>query len=555
MADVARTAAGVGEQLTIVAGLRWQMFRNSLRTTSGRFDLLARTALGAGTAVIAAGIGAGLGVASYLCVARGSWRLLALPLWAVFLTWQVMPLLLAASGSSFDSRSLLRYPLRFSVFFLLSLVSAGFDPPVAAALLWLVCIAAAIVLARPDLLGSTLLVVTLFALMNLLLNGAVFSWLERWMARRRTREALLAILLLGFLSLQLAVALEARLGKRLAPFLNAVLPALQFLPPSLASKAVAGAARGQPSSVVSSAGLLAAYALALGLLLGRRLRAQYFGEDAGETQAPAIPEARQPGTLRAEVSRRMAWRWPGISSAAAAVFEKEFRYLFRNTATLLLLVLPLILTAFFMLAWGAPRERSGLLSRSPDLAFPAAVAYMFLIVSQLAYNSFAYEGRGVQLLFVAPIRFRDVLLGKNLMLGLLLAAESAAVWVVMGFLFRPPGAMMVLTTYAALLFSTLMQCLVGNWLSIRFPRRMEFGQTRRRVAGVTALIGIGLQVVLIALPAGFYLLARLIGRPWLVPAVFLGLSAAALRVYVATLDYFSRFAAEKREVLTAELSR
>jgi len=30
-----------------------------------------------------------------------------------------------------------------------------------------------------------------------------------------------------------------------------------------------------------------------------------------------------------------------------------------------------------------------------------------------AYNSFAYEGRGIKLYFTAPLRFRDVFLGKN----------------------------------------------------------------------------------------------------------------------------------------------
>jgi len=40
------------------------------------------------------------------------------------------------------------------------------------------------------------------------------------------------------------------------------------------------------------------------------------------------------------------------------------------------------------------------------------MAYLILILMAPAYNSFAYEGRGIQTYFTAPLRFRDVFLAR-----------------------------------------------------------------------------------------------------------------------------------------------
>lgn len=549
MADVVR-AARIGEQVGIIAGLRWRLFRNSLRTFSGRLDLLALILVGALTALFAAGIGAGLGIASYFFATRGQLGLLALPLWAVFSMWQFTPLMLVTSAAAFDFRNLLRFPLRFSVFFLLSLVYGLFDPGALTSLLWTACIATGILLARSDLWPWTLVVLAVFAAMNLVLSCMVFSWLQRLLAHRRARETLLAILLLCILGFQLFTAVGRNWEKSLAPYVATVLPVLQLIPPGLASRALAGAAQGDPWAVSAPAALLLTYALVFGVLLSRRLHAQYRGEDLGVTEAPAV--AATASSSSAPLATVASSFLPG---PVAAVFEKELRYVFRNTTMILNLILPLILIAFFAIAWSGPRQRPGLLTRSPELAFPSAVAYMFLILAPLAHNSFAFDGRGIQLLFVAPVRFRDVLLGKNLTLGLILAAETVVVWLVVSLLFRPPEAMIVIATFSVLLFAALVHLIVGNWLSLQFPRRLDFGQYRRRTAGVTVLLGLGLQVVLLGLAVIIYLLTRQLGQVWLVAVVFLALSGVTLRLYMVMLDRFDRLAANRREVLTSALAR
>jgi hypothetical protein len=92
----------MGQQVALVAGLRWRMFRNSLITTRGKMDFVARVLLGLLAAVWAVGTGVGLGIGAYFITARGKFVLLGIMFWVVFLLWQLMPLMVAASHPSFN---------------------------------------------------------------------------------------------------------------------------------------------------------------------------------------------------------------------------------------------------------------------------------------------------------------------------------------------------------------------------------------------------------------------------------------------------------------------
>ncbi len=551
MADVA-IAPGMREQVWLVAGLRWRIFRNALRSMSAKLDLLGLILSSVMGGIFVLSVGFGLGVASYTLVAHGRPGYLALPMLAVFLFWQFVPVLLATSGSAFDFRNLLRFPLRFPVFFALSLAYGLSDPAAVGSLIWLACIAWGIGLARLELLPVALLVLSVYAAMNLLLNRAIFTWLERLLARRRAREAFLAVFLLALFSFQLFVAVGTRWQKRFEPYVVAAMPLLKLLPPGLAGKALDGAALGKISDLGFSVFLLLVYSLGFVLLLERRLHAQFLGEDLGETQAP-IAVARAAPLAAAPSASLVSRLLPG---RVAALLEKEVRYLTRNTAVMLSLLVPLILILFFAVTWSTPRQRGqSPFPRWPELVFPGAVAYMLIIVTPFAHNSFAFEGKGVQLLFVAPIRLRDVLLAKNLTLGLVLILETALVWLEVALLKGPPSALAVTSTLLALAFFMLAHFLVGNWLSLQFPRRFEFGQFKRRVSGATMFIGLVAQLVLLGLAALILLVARVLGQMWMVPVIFLVLSATSLAAYVSTLDTFDRFADSRREALLTELCR
>ena len=538
-------------QLALIAGLRWRLFRNSLRSTSARLDLLGLIAAASLAGVFAAGIGLALGTGAYFAVVQGRPERLGLLLWAVFLLWHFLPVMLAGFSLYFDFRNLLRFPLRFSVLFLLSLAYGLADPAAVAGLFWLICIAAGLGMARLNLLPWAVLALAVFAAMNLLLSCLISSWIERLLARRRAREAFGALILLLLLSLQFSGIFAERWGRRAVPAVARLTPVLSVLPPGLAGKALAGGARGNAAEALVSTALLAGYGLACGLLLRRRIRAQYLGEDLGETPAPVTAQASS-----APAVSYTSFASAFLAGPVAAVCDKELRYLFRNAPMLLTLAVPVVLVAFLMPAWSRPRH-GPLRSAVPgELVFPIAVGYVLLLLTNLSQNCLAYDGRGIQLLFVAPVRFREVLLGKNLVHALVVAVETLVVWVAVSLTFGPPRTLMLLTTLAALLFATLINFAVGDLLSLYFPRRLEFGVFRRqRAAGMTVLIPLGTNLVVFAMAAFIFVGTGWLGRPWLAVAVFLGLSAAAWQAYKTVLESCSRIAADRREVLTEQLAR
>jgi ABC-2 type transport system permease protein len=170
-------------------------------------------------------------------------------------------------------------------------------------------------------------------------------------------------------------------------------------------------------------------------------------------------------------------------------------------------------------------------------------------------NNLAYEGRGVERLFLAPVKFRDVMLGKNLFHGALLVLDALIALVLVTVTGHPPSVLIVLATWAALLFAALIFLGVGNWLSLQFPRKFEFGVKRQRPSGLTMIISIGLFFAEMGVISGAAYLCIWLAGLWLLPLVYMVLSAAALVVYRHILEGTSRQAIMQRDALLEALSR
>lgn len=553
--------AGVGTQVGLIFELRWRLLCNALRTWRGRaefFAFLLMVVLGGLSAV---GIGIALGVGAFFGIAKDRPSFFVGALWAVFLCWLVAPVMLAGFAVEFEFRRLLQFPLRFSAFVLLSLAYGLADPPSLVALLWTACIAAGIAFARPELLTTALLVLGVFTAVNLLGNRLVISWVERLLSRKRTREAVVAVFVLAILGVQLFGALAERWEDKVEPVLERVAPVARILPPAVVGDAINSAAKGNRTALWLDSGLLAAYGLACAWLLGRRLRAQYAGEV--EETAGGTPALRTKGAVTE------GWYLPGLSGSVAAVCEKELRYTMRNGQTLLSLVIPLVIVLFFAIVWGNPKTIPEPLRRAPELFFPLAVGYAFLVLAPLMHNTFGFDGKGIQLLFLAPVRFQDVLLGKNLVHSLLILLETGLVWLLVSAFVTPPPAGITLFTLSAVLLVTFVHLIVGNWLSLLFPRQIEFGHFRKRTSQLNVLLGLITQVAVMGVVAGVYAQSisiarslgdqtRAVGAEWanaLAGTICFGLSAGAFFAYRASLNYIARTAFERQENLTAELCR
>jgi hypothetical protein len=550
VADVNVTQpAGLAKQILLVAGLRWRLLHNNLRRKQNRLDMFGLIVIGLVASVLVIGVCIALFEGAYDFVSGGRPGWLSLFFWGIFLWWQLFPIVVAGFGVSFEFRNLLRFPLRLSTFYLIGLAYGLGDFSGAAGLLWLLATAAGAAAARIVLLLPMLLVAALFLLMNVTLERLVGSWLERLLARRRSRELFFAGFILLMVSVQLLGPLMNRYGNAAGTSIAHLLPYFAPLPPTLAGSAIDAAANGRLATMFLDVGGVGLYVMAFSALLWVRFAAQYRGEELSQTAAASRTVQRASATRGAGSDGLRL-----LSPQLAAVVRKEFRYLMRNGfAGLLLFLPPILVFALISQATMLSGIRKGVPS---EVFFTGLVGYIILILMAPAYNSFAYENTGVQTYFTAPLRFRNVFLGKNFVQVTLIAAELTLCIAAFSYRVGLPSMPVFTATLAAIVFTVVGQLSIANWSSLSFPRKLAFGQVYgQRQSGMAVLVAFGAQILLFGISSAVLMLGRWTGDRWLPAKAFVLLAAAAVGGYMSSLDALTAYAEKKKEKLIEALCR
>ena len=540
-------------QLAAIAWLRWRLFVNALRTSRGVLELISRIVVSFAFAIGGLGGGFFMAVMASVFISEGKPGMLAVLLWPVFVFWQVFPIMATAFTNNPDASDLLRFPLGYRSYFLVRMAYGAFDPVTVLVGLWSLGILLGVGFAKPALLPWTLLVLMVFAAFNLLFMQMTFAWVERWLARRRTREIMGVLFVLLMLSFQLIGPLAGQFGKRARPgiqrFVELLAPAQGILPPGLAADAVAQAVLSKFMVAFSSLTLLCAFVLVIGYFLHVRLLAQYRGENLSEVAAvSALPKDR---------SLRLGWNLPGFATPVAAVFEKEVRYLLRSGPMLLTLIMPIFVLLVFRLGPMNPARHSGVVfTRAPEMAFPSAVAYTLLILTNLAYNNFGGDAGGIQFFYASPVSFREIVLAKNLTHAGILAMETVLAWIAVGILYGPPGLEVTIAALAGLLFAAPVNFSAGNLLSLYSPKKLDYSSFgRQRASQLTVLISLGVQLFVVGVGVAAFWIARRYGNFWIATMILLLLSGISLSAYGMILNRIDALARARRETLIAELCR
>lgn len=541
-------------QFAAIARLRWQLFRNSLRSRRGKAELFSSILIGTVFVVFGLGGSVGYGAGAYYFVSQNKAEWLAVLLWPVFFFWQFFPIMATTFTENMDSSAFLRFPLVYRAYFLVRLAYGLFDPATTVGSLWLLGIAGGIAVASPALFPWAVVVLLVFAAVNVLLTRVVFAWVERWLAQRRTREIFGVLVFLFFMAFQFVGPAIERYSHKQAPGL--VRAAEQFtmaqraLPPGVAAEAIASAASAHvPRTLLWLAGLVG-YGVAFAWILDFRLRAQYLGENLSEADVhKAAPGGRR---------KLMAWKVPRIPGPIAAVFEKELRTLSRSGPMLLTLVMPIL--ALFLLRIGrwhsAVRGLHSAMLGAADYGFPVGCIYALLMLTNLVYNSFGADGSGMQFFLFSPIRFREIVLGKNLAHASCLASEVVLVGLVVNFVYGPPAPAMIAATVTGLLFAAPLTFAAGNLLSIYSPKKVDYGAFgRQRASQLTVLASFGIQILIFGIGALTVFIAFTFGNLWLATPVFLVLALLTGSTYFITLGRLDRMALKRRETLVAELCK
>ncbi len=554
-------------QYAALGRLRWRIFVNGLRSKLGAFELGARTVSFVAYGVMGLGLGAGMGGLAYVFASGEKWEDLAFIFWAACLIWQFVPIMLASFQEQFDLGHLLRFPVSFRSFFLLYVVFGLSDVSTILGGLCCLGIFVGVTVARPDLFAWTALILAVFAAFNILLVRAVFAWIDRWLAQRKTREIVGALVMVLVLSMQLMNPAVWQHGNRRAaranqkqeiqhllaePWVKTANAVQKRLPPGLAAMALEQAATQQTAPVLEQLGALGLFVLGAGGVLGLRLRAEYRGENLGG--APARKKAAASPAKAVAAKERVAGGEErfGISGPIAAVMEKEMRGLLRTLPLMYAVGAPLIL----VLVVSGSFFRGATHGDAPLFAFPLCVFFAQLGFRQLFDNNLGTEGPGVQLYFLSPTPMRTVMLAKNLLHSAVFALVMVAAGVLATARLGAPDDVMLAVTGSFLLFVLPVSLATGNIFSLTMPYRVNPGRiTRQRGSQASGMLGLLVQVALLGVGALVFELCSLGGVLWVAVPAFLAMAAVAAVVWLRILSNADEMASQRKDLLIATLMK
>lgn len=539
-------------QYAALVQMRLRLLVNAMRSTTGAIEFSARAISFAIYAFIGVSLGVGAGVATFSLVSAREWEFLAVEFWAIFFVWQSISVGLASFQEQFDLNGLLRFPVNFGSFVLLNLIFGLIDVSTIVGGFCSAGIFVGLVLARPELTGLAAIVIGLFAAFNMLLARAILAWLDRWLAKRRSREIIGGLFLVAMLSLQVfnpafhqgddgALRREAhRVQDVSRRVVNAVNAAQAWAPPGICATTLQRIEDRNPAAELGWVVLLGGYVVGAGSLLALRLRAEYRGESLDEA-----PDRKQPRV------RESAWLSYG--GPIAAVIEKDLRTLTRSVPQLYALGVPMLMVFII----GNVFHTTSTTTRHPfQLAFPVCVAYGLLGFIQLIYNNLGAEGRGIQLLLLSPVPMRTILLAKNLChAGLFIFVAIGSAFLA-SLRLGQPGPAVAATTVAWLAFALPANLAAGDIMSLTMPYRVNLGRIGRQAGSqANALLSMLVQAVLLGVGAGVISLCALFGRIWLAAIVLALLAVFTWAGWLVVLSRVDWIAARRRDELISRLAK
>jgi len=554
-------------QLLAIAWLRWRMFANGFRrqTSQGKIaglvvSIILRIILWPIFALWIIGPTVGSGFLAWMAVSSHHPSRLSVLFGGIALIWQLIAISgtgIAATASSFDASSLLRFPLRFGRYLVLRVLLGLLTASTIVGCFALFAAAIGITVADPSLAPAAFVILAIYAAMNIFLSRMIAVWMERWLATRRAREIFTALMALFFVSFQLLNFRRPTLHNGRVPstswltaFMHGTNHFLLWLPPGFATNSIFLAEH--PLARLAQFTALLAWTTLFFVAFAFRLHKQFLGEYLSDGAPRATPAAilstQRPG--RAQQLEAMPGSAPALlSPTIAACLRKEWVYLRGNSNQLIQMITPLVFVFIFA---------RGMLARHPSYLLSGAVGYALLGLLGTLYNVFGADAAGVQLYLLAPVRLRDVILAKNISSLALLLVETVLAWTIVMVLATVPIALSSQFSAAFwIIFIIFTNLTFGTLRSIQSPRKFVPGQARQmRTTGASQTSGllvfaILLGSILLQVPAT--LLSDYLGKPWLGVWVFAPLAAAAVGAYALLLENADRLILTHRDLFAEEL--
>jgi hypothetical protein len=554
-------------QLLTLVWLKWRLLRNSLRSSKAVVNkaasLLGMLLVLAFSLALALVLG---GVAYFVSqpgnldrMLRDSPREISAAATAEFiffslfgfmyLMWGTLPLSLGG-GKQFDAGKLLLYPITLRKLFAVDFLSEF------TTLHSVIAVPAILAVAVGAGLATDNLAFTLVAAVPIALFGVALSkWLTTIMGsllRRKRARAETVVALIGVVA-GLGGALIGQIAPTLFRHAESV-RSFRWTPPGAAASLIIASSNSDTAAFGVAFATLSAYAIALIAFTFVIARRAALGLE-GRRKRKAEVETRT------DLPQYAGWKLPLLSADLSAIVEKELRYAMRNAQLRMMAFMPLVL---IIIRFVNSQRMQSSLRRGPNpasefmhygegLLAAGGVLYVFLILAGISCNSFAFEEGGMRTLILSPIDRRKILFGKNLAVTSLAVVFATILLTINTLVFRDltPGTLLFLVL-SFISFAALMPT-IGNWLSIRFPKRMIYGK-RMNVSGVAGLMLIPIVIVLGSGPVAATLAGYFTGSLLIEYAALALLALISIGIYALVLNLHGR-ALARREVEILEAVR
>ena len=543
-------------QLLTLIWLKWRLLRNSLRSSKAVVNRVASilgmlialffalvVALALGFAAYALSQPDALGsafrrTATHDVAATASAEFIFFSMFGlIYLMWATVPLSIGGS-KQFDAGKLLMYPITLRKLFAVDFISEF------TTLHSVFAVPAIVAISIGAGFGTGNLTTALIAAIPATLFGVALSkWLSTIIGsllRRKRARGETIIALIG------AVAgLSAAVAGQIAPILfkhAESFRSLRWTPPGAAAFLLVGNTANDVVGYAIAFFTLSAYAIALIVATYWIARRAALGMEGRRKQRAVVTELSPTYT---------GWQLPFISSQLSAIVEKEARYAMRNAQIRMMALMPLILIVIRAVnsqRWRVARTGPPtiFLTYGSGLIATGGVLYVFLILAGLSCNHFAFEEGGMRTLILSPVDRRKILMGKNIAITGLAFIFATILLTLNTIVFGDLTVSIVLFIALSFVIFAAISSTIGNWLSIRFPKRLRFGK-RLNVSGVAGLLLIPMVIVLSTPPV----LATIVGlftRSLLYEyAALFVFAVLAIGLYFLVLNFQGRSLA-KREI-------
>jgi hypothetical protein len=410
-----------------------------------------------------------------------------------YLLWATLPLSIGSSRQ-FDPGNLLLYPISLRRLFAVDLLSEVVSLPSVFAIPAIIAIGIGAGWAQGKLAGG-LFIALIAAAFGLALSKWVSTSIGSLIRKKRARgETLIA--LMGAVA-GLGGLVLSQVAPRLLRHADSI-STLRWTPPgALAFALTQGLREGNAAGYALALLVVTTYIFAFVIVTFWLARRAILGGGSRRSRRQATPVGFE---------NYSGWQIPLGSPELAAIVEKEFRYIMRNAQLRMMALMPLILIiirlmnrrAFDPTVAGGSSFITEVMKYGAGFMPTTGVLYVFLILSGLSCNLFAFEHSGMRALVLSPIERKTILVGKNIAVCIVALAFSVGVLGINHLVFRDvtPEALLF-ASFSFVIFASL-TAVFGNWFSIGFPKRMKFG-ARMNVSGVVGVLLIPM-ILLLAIP-------------------------------------------------------